>query len=189
MQRPASILVFGILNIVFGLLGICGLAGTSAILLVSNNDPKNVSIQVMKDSPTYMGFLAVATFVGLIATIALVVCGFGLINNKNWARKGTVFIGWYQLVGAVVGLVMNAVCIWGPLLERAAAEPQPALALGMRAGLIGGVVGTVIGMIWPAASIYFMTRPHVIAYLTGATTADPNVAYPRSETGNPYQSP
>jgi hypothetical protein len=100
---------------------------------------------------------------GFVATIVLIVAGVGLLQSKAWARAASVWYGVYAIVLGIVGFIVNAVFLFGPLLAMAKQETGPAAA-GAIGGIAGGVFGGCIGLVYPTLVLIFMTRPHVVAW-------------------------
>lgn len=160
--KPTSITVFGILNIIFGALGICGLS----VAVVGLFAPMAAGMELPEDnpmnSPAYRVFTIVTIPLGLVATIVLVAAGVGLLNDKDWGRKFSIGYAIYAIVSGLIGTVLNVVLIMVPMMQQMGGGEQMAAAVG---GMVGGTIGGCIGLIYPALLWYFMTRPHVVNYL------------------------
>ena len=162
MQRPTSATVFGILNLVFGCLGLCGVVMSLVMFSMPlNPEIPNPTMELMQASPVYAMFLKVSLGLGLIASLVLLAAGIGLLTMKPWGR--TLSIGWavYSIVMGIVGGAMNVVFVMLPLLEQASelAGPQQAAAMG---GVIGGGVGACFGLIYPVLLLIFMFRSPIV---------------------------
>src|SRR5262245_43450327 len=86
MQRPVSVTVFGILNIAFAVLGVFAMIGTIALFSLpgASNHP---IVKIMQESPAYATWLKLTIPLGLMASVALLVAGIGLLRLKSWGRK------------------------------------------------------------------------------------------------------
>lgn len=160
-QRPTAILVFGVLHLVFGALGILGLLGSAAILFTV--DPSNPMYPILRDSEFYRVYLWASSAVGLLAIIALIAAGVGLLLSQNWARVLSIGYAVYAILAGLAGMVVSWLFVVSPLIAKASVASGPAAA-GAIGGAIGGMVGSVIGLIYPVAIIIFMTRRKVVAY-------------------------
>jgi len=71
--RPASVTVFGILNLVFGALGLCGTVASAAMLFLMPQNPNmpNPVLELMAENPAFRLFNQVATGLAFIAAIVL----------------------------------------------------------------------------------------------------------------------
>lgn len=160
-QRPTAILVFGVLHLVFGALGILGLLGSAAILF--NVDPSNPMHSILRDSEFYRVYLWASSALGLMATFALIAAGIGLFLQQNWARVLSLGYAVYAILAGLAGTVVSYLYVVAPLIEKASHSSGPAVA-GAIGGAIGGIVGSLFALIYPIAILVFMTRPKVVAW-------------------------
>ncbi len=171
-QRPTSATVFGILHLIFGIMGICGL-GMSAMMFFLPFDPQMVKtnpvLQLMQENTFYRLFNQIALVFGFGATLVLIVAGVGLLQQKPFGRTLSIGYGIYGIVAGVLGLLVNALLVFPLLAERmnaAGGGPEQAGAIG---GMVGGVCGGVLGFIYPGLVLYFMYQPNVVAAYRGNT--------------------
>jgi len=176
MQRPISVNVFGILNIVFACFGILGTVASLSLLFgaAASNNPV---AKVIQENATYMAYLKVMIPVGILASITLLVAGIGLLILKNWARYLSIGFGIYGVLSGLIGAIMNFMYVMQPLLEQASHQQGPEAA-GAIGGAIGGTVGGCFGVIYPILLLIFMTRPKVVAAFQSATSYSPPPAPP-----------
>jgi hypothetical protein len=161
--RPASVVVFGILNLVFGLLGLCGMAGSAAMFFALPQDVRvrNPVLELLASSPGYRLFTQVTVGLGFIATIVLIAAGIGLLQTKSFGRTLSIGYSIYAILSGIIGLVVTFVFLVRPLLEQAQAPgrgPEQAGAIG---GMIGGLFGGCLGMVYPIVLLIFMCRRNV----------------------------
>lgn len=165
-ERPVAGIVFGILNLVFGVLGICGNA-FSALMFVVPVTPQmaeqNLVLKLMNDSPGYRLFLQASVVLGFLSTIVLIVAGAGLLMQRALGRQ--LSIGWaiYAIVTVVLGLVVNIFIVFPVLFKQINDMPAGPNQAGAIGGIIGGVIGALVGFIYPALLLYFMYTPKVTA--------------------------
>ncbi len=171
MQRPTSVLVFGILNIVFAAFGMFGLI-FSIMLFFAPANSSNPAIKVIHENPAYATFLKLSIPLGFLSSVVLLASGIGLILVKNWARIASIAYAAYAIVWSIIGAAVNYIFLSRPLLEQASQRtgPEAAAAIG---GVIGGMVGGCIGLIYPILLIIFMLRPHVVAAFEAASERHP----------------
>ena len=160
-RRPASINVFGILNIVFAGLGILGLLG-SAVLLFAAPDLNNPVVKIMHENPGYGVWMKISFLLGIPSCVALAAAGIGLLLLKAWARILSMVYAVYAIVLGLLGTVLNVIFLVLPMLHHAQEQsgPEAAAAVG---GAIGGSLGGCIGLVYPVLLLIFMTRPKVVA--------------------------
>jgi hypothetical protein len=151
-----TLLIFGILNIGYGLFKLAGLL--LAALMASVSPKANPVAAAMKSDPTMVAWTKFATPVGATLGLALIAFGIGLILMKNWARLGSIIYSMIDIVLVVVGSIV----VW-PITQRAM-EQIPNMPHGMVEGFatIGLVFGVLFGLAYPAVLLFFMTRTNVI---------------------------
>ena len=164
--KPTSVTVFGILNIVFGIMGLCqvvAFVGQTAIM--ESQQQINNPILELTNSPFYFGFTVVHMGLNFIATIFLLTSGIGLLGGKPYGR--TLAIAWaiFALILSAVGVVFIALFLLMPLLERAAGMPEGPEKMALIFGGIGGTVGGLCGMIYPVVLLIFMMRAPLVNYM------------------------
>ena len=91
MQRPTSVTVFGVLNLVFGAIGLFGMIFTVIILILPLPTANNPVLEIMRNSPGYAVWMKLAIPLGFLATGVSIAAGIGLLKLKNWGR--TLSIG------------------------------------------------------------------------------------------------
>lgn len=138
---PASVTVFGILNIVFGGFGVlCTPFGMIGMFLVGD---------VYDRSPGFKAWLLASSAVGFACAIWLLALGIGLLRLRRWARTGSIAYGWFSVAFGVLGLLVNV----GVMLTGSLSLPPGAMP-----GFIGGMIGGLIGFIYPILLIVFMRK-------------------------------
>jgi hypothetical protein len=148
-DRPTAVTVFGVLNIVFGALGL--LSMPCAMLFTLAMPPS-----IMNPTRTVKAWLLLSYLIGFACTILLVVVGIGLLKLKAWARKWAVGYGWFAIVWGVIGIIINVI-----LMTSGAYGYSHDAARGAMGGMIGGTVGGLIGLVYPILLVVFMHRPNV----------------------------
>ena len=161
MERPTSIVVFGVLNLIFAVLGFFGTIGSVMMLLGMNAD--NPVYWIMQDSAPYRYFMYVSVPLGIVFIGVLALAGAGLLMSKAWGRTATIVYAIYALAMGVIGGVVNAVFLVGPLLEMASASSGPE-SIGAAGGAIGGMFGSCVGLIYPVVQLIFMYRKNVVDF-------------------------
>lgn len=161
MQRPTSVTVFGVLNIVFAGFGIIGVIA-AIVMFATMDESSNPIVRIMRESPGFAAWMKLSLPLNLAATAALLTSGIGLLGMRSWARKLTLGYAIYAIVFGVIGTAVNAMCVMGPMLEEASHLEGPEAA-GAMGGAIGGTVGGCIGLIYPILLLVFLTRPKFVA--------------------------
>lgn len=159
-QRPTSVTVFGILNIIFGAMA---LLCTPVSLMMTFMMPAqgNPMLQAMRDNQLFRVWSIVGGGLGIIGGGVLLAAGIGLLKLKPWARVTSVGYGIYAIVGGVIGQVITMMVLLPAFRKMTeSGGPEAAGAIG---GMVGGVFGGCFGLIFPILLIIFMTRPKVKA--------------------------
>src|SRR5262245_54997688 len=96
VQRPASVTVMGILNIVFGSLGllcyVCvgvmflALMGSTAGFPGGVNPIQDMMNFMERQIPGYKAIMISSLILGFLLSVLLLVSGIGLLNMQGWAR-------------------------------------------------------------------------------------------------------
>jgi len=148
--KPGSIKVFGILNVVFGAIGlICGGFGFLTLVVMQSSSDMSDAIQSAMSAQYSGGYMTAV--IGLLLNIFLLTCGIGLLKERNWGRT-------WSLGYAVLGIIHAVVGAIGAVIF---AQAGPA---AMGAGF-GAIIGTAIGVIYPICILIFLTRPNVVEAL------------------------
>jgi hypothetical protein len=166
MQRPVSVTVFGILNIVFAGLGLCGTLLGGLFLAAKPGPAQNPMVRIMEGDPFYATWVKISIPLSLLGCGALLAAGIGLLLLKEWGRKLTLGYAVYAIALGLVNLVIHFVFVVRPLMEEAGRQqgPEAFAAIG---GAVGGILGGCLGFVYQFLLLYFMTRPNVIAAFRG----------------------
>jgi hypothetical protein len=163
MKRPTSVTVFGILNIVFAVLGVIGIFASIAMLkFVGKSQANNPVVKALHDNVVYAAWFKIMIPLGLIASMVLLAAGIGLLLLKNWARVTSIVYAIYTIIICLIGLAMNGVFLLLPLLNQSS-HGSTVEAAGQIGAAIGATIGSVFSLVYPILLLIFMTRPKVIA--------------------------
>ena len=190
MNRPTSVTVFGVLNLVFAVMGTFGLA-MAAIVIFFNPFPQPEGLPT---SEVYDTFNKLMFPVSVVGALMLGASGIGLLLMRPWGRVLAVAYSMLTVVTTIAAMVMQWIFFTGPILEYYEGQEGPE-ASGALIGAIGGSIGGVVGLIFPVLLWYFMTRPRVVAAFHGVpapANGEWSPALAASRTGdlsNPYSSP
>ncbi len=167
-QRPVIATVFGILNLVFGILGLCSTAATVVGFAVISSDMFDAQMkEQMKvqqfDDPIYFGLLSMQMILGLILSIVVIISGVGLLKFKPWGRKLANFYAVASLIMLLIGVAISVVFQIMPAINEANNPGAGPEAIG---GAIGGSVGGVFticfGSIYPICILVFLNRKQFV---------------------------
>ncbi|HEV3236893.1 MAG TPA: hypothetical protein VGZ25_07885 [Gemmataceae bacterium] len=171
--RPAIIMVFAILHLVFGGLGIfidiCSgitqASGGAKVFTVGNNPQQVEQQQTIQTTiedrlPAYKAYMYGSLAVSFFLSTSLLVAGIGLLSMKPWARILSLvyaFVSLLEKIVRVIYSVMFLLPVYDEILTKLAEDRnQPFLATGMKFGLILGVAMIFVTMIYPLAVLIAM---------------------------------
>lgn len=142
--RPTSVTVFGILNIIWGAMGLL-VTPLEIIMMFAGRRTMNLSEGVKV-------WLMLSSVIGLARAVLLNVTGIGLLKLKKWARVWTFGYGLFAIGWGVLGMIVHII-----FMSTGGYGVSPD---GMPA-LIGGFCG-VVGFIYPILLVVFMRKEDVI---------------------------
>lgn len=157
-QRPISVMIFGILNIGFGMLGLVSLL-VSMVFMSHMNAAGNPILQKMNENPQYVAWTKISFPLGGIASIVVLAAGIGLLLLQNWARIASIGYGIYTILGCLVGSIVM-INVFSTIMPHNANGPA---GIVMMAPMIGAFFGMALSLVYPILLIIFMTRPKVVA--------------------------
>ena len=143
--RPTSVTVFGILNIVFGGMGVACSPFGGAMVAISSAE--------MQFAPAYRAYIIVSMILGFLFAVLELASGIGLLMTKRWARIAALVYGYAAIILGIVGTIVSVV-----MVATGAFGDQP----GTTPGAIGGTVGGLIGLIYPVLLVIFMSKDEAI---------------------------
>jgi hypothetical protein len=150
---PLSIRVFGILNIVFGSLGLLCLPLTAGIM---------VALLLGKTQEAYgtlhNGWLVFSLVLGAFSAGALLLSGIGLCRLREWGRKLALVCAGVDIAQALVSFAINLMT--SPLLLK---HHLDCSKYWLSFSLFAVVL--VVGLAYPAALLVFLRRPAARAAL------------------------
>ena len=157
---PASIKVFGILNVIFGVIGFCGIAAGAISLLFlgwasQHPDFGNEVRQQMSES--HLLFAQIMIFPAFALNVLLFTGGIGLLRNKKWGQKYSIIYG----ILIIFQVIINA--IGTTFLTNNAGQ------------IITAYAGGAFTLAFAICILYFLSRANVIEALK-MTTSSANTA-------------
>ena len=161
-ERPVSVMIFGILNIGFGLLGMAEAVlsklfegfGSSAASSTVNSVV--AFLATLQNDPVYVVWNQITQPLNFAVGAVLLAAGVGLLLLKNWARLTSISYGIYK----IVFVVLNGAVLFLALHHILAKSVESGFAVGIL--VVAGLVGAILTLIYPALLIFFMTRPKVV---------------------------
>ena len=141
MNRPTSVTILGIVNLLIAIVLSFGIYGVAFEMPVP---------QVLKDNPdllTVMHMIVTLRFVGLIM---LFLAGIGLLLLKPWGRRFAIAYSCYMIVMAVVGFLFGVHV--NDLIGNLSHDQV----------VSGAMFSEGVGLIYPVLLLVFMFRSNVV---------------------------
>lgn len=154
-NRPTSALVFAVLHIAFGVMGSLGLLLSLAMLRLVPNSGQFDPFAQMGEG--FRVFQNVQMVLGGLANVVLIAAGVGLLRLREWARLASLGYAVFAIVAGLVGTAVTMSVVVYPMLQKTGQQQA------MVFGVVGGSLGGCLGLLYPAAILFFLTRPHVVA--------------------------
>lgn len=168
--RPTSVTVFGILNIVFGILGlICTPFGLLVLAIPKEQmakmqppgAPENLAMNFMMENQTYRTGLVVLAIIGVLLGIILLTSGIGLLKMKSWGRLLSIYYAIAAIVMVFASVTFTYFAYIVPLGELIEKANNPANN-GAIASAYLGLGGSILNFTYPILLLIFMNRPIVL---------------------------
>ena len=173
-ERPTSVTVIAVINLVLSCLGVLFL--TAAIVmrlgLVTlpgmEDSPK---FQLMQENVGYRLMTDVMTGLGLVVTIIIIAASIGMFTLKPWARLTTIGWGVYGIVTGLLTMGVDHMLVVNPTLEQYAGKPE------YSAVVVSIAVGYTIAAVffgYYLLMIFMLMRSHVVRAFTPEPLDDYN---------------
>ena len=141
--KPAAVTVFGVLNCVFGGMGVLCTPISIGLILIG---------RTMEIVWGYKIYLFISSVIGIGFSAWLLSLGIGLLKLKGWARRGSIIYSIIAIVWGIAGAGLNLVALslgWITI-------PQ-----GQFPAMVGGMCGGIGGLIYPVLLLIFMQTEKV----------------------------
>ncbi len=156
--RPPSATVFGILNIVFALFGVCGSIASAGFLFAAGNPDWGLA-----DSPgmeqfqnsSYRAFLTASLVVSSCLLVLQLASGIGLLKFVPWGRTLAIWYAVLQILFVIVSTVGTFALVILPSLSNAGTQEEQ---FGAYVGIGSSIVGTLFSLLYPVLVLIFMNR-------------------------------
>lgn len=141
IERPMSVTVFGVLNIVFGCYHLFNISILSYKLLMDTSNHHGAKAILILLSPA----------IGAGFWVWLLILGIGLLKMKRWSRRGSVIYAWFQ-IGLHTVVWGYTIITFSGLVNSRGESLLFWIAYSFR---------TLIGMIYPLLLLIFMQTEKV----------------------------
>jgi hypothetical protein len=170
VERPASVLVFGILSIVFGAIMICCCTPYSVFGHMAS------SLGLQQPNLLSTPLLRTISIAGLVCGFFLAIwelmSGIGLVRSRPWGRALSIGYG-YVAILFVAARTVVAILFVSPEMQKAAQSfPDPVIRDVMAFMPAFILLGTCFALIYPVLLLIFMHRRNVKEYFAAVAAAD-----------------
>jgi len=165
MKRPPVVTVFGVLNLVFALGGLCVAAITTPLLTLQKGaEPADPLYAPYLEHPLFLMFTKASIVLSAFLYVLLATSGVGLLLMKGWGRSLAVVFATVTIVLSALGLALEYTIYLPAVLEHTGTMAEGPVKTGMVIGAYGGLVmGACFGLAYPIALLIFMTRAKFVA--------------------------
>ena len=167
-QRPTSVTVFAVINLVFSGLGVLGIIfwTINKLGLIPQPAEKDFMTQAMEDSTVMTLFQDVSSVLGIITTSLMIAASIAMFSLKPWSRLVTIGLGVYSIAAMLLGFTLSVVCLHMPLLQSVTGQE----AIIVKIAIIFGGVFSALFLGYYLLMIFMLTRPHVVEAFTPEPT-------------------
>ncbi len=157
MPRPVAVTIFGILNIVYAVMGMFGelFGAISTFLFHGSHNPIQ---DFLNQNQAFQLWSRIALSLGFVASCMLCLAGVGLLKLKSWGRSLSIAYAIYGILASLAGAAM-CTFVMLPAMNEVARTLQPAEAIVVKAVGFGSILGALSATLYPVILLIFVTRP------------------------------
>jgi heme/copper-type cytochrome/quinol oxidase subunit 2 len=156
VQRSNIPVVFGILNCIFGALGVFGICfgiiGLALVPFLANqpNAPQ-MDFPMMEGNMKILMIISIA--ISAVLTVVLLVAGYGLLKYREYGRKLSIYYGAITIVTTILQTIATLVLAANTMQNKDLTDEQQASQF---ISMVSGGVGGCVGLIYPIVLLVFM---------------------------------
>jgi hypothetical protein len=175
-ERPVVVLVFAILNIIFGSLGtlaMCCVGMMTGFLgVVFSNAPAGAKLPPFP--PDVLVYFAIVVVAHLVMSLLLLASGIGLLNMRAWARRGSIAYGVVTIVMSLINMPVSVAFVapqmekWQKAVQEETQKQQQSQGIRVYrsnqsplANAASSIGGAIVGMAYAVALLVVMFLPQV----------------------------
>ena len=179
-QPPAAPKVFGILNIVFGTIGIITSLFSFRIYYGSLENQVGLVADLARSDAFYLTSMRVIMIPGFIFVLLELASGIGLLKTREWARKIAISCAIYSILAGLFTAWLTFTHVLPFTFSHVLpTSTDPAVASITRAiSTISTVIGLIVGLLYPILTLVFLTRPRLRAHFAATSAAPDPVGRP-----------
>ncbi len=176
MDRPTSVITFGVLNIIIGGMGICSNALFAFDVITGGASPavNDQTADLIYTSIYFEGWAGLHGMLSAINSLVLFISGIGLLSMQDWGRKGSLIYAASSLVTGFFSVLILTGIMSSAAAEQAQATGAPSTAppILMFAGMTGACC--CLTKIYPFIILGVMLRPQFKAHFLSDEHFYPN---------------
>jgi hypothetical protein len=168
VQRPGTALkVLGIIQIVFGILGLLSAPVTVlvAIFNAASKDPVQRKLHTLMWEGPVAAWSYSQAALGFVFAVLLIATGIGVVRGKLWGRTVGLVYAIGTLASLLIGQVIMFVAVY-PALFDMLSSTNPIERAGAAGGIGGGVGAAIFGMVLPLITLVVLARKSARDQLT-----------------------
>lgn len=161
-KRPTAVTVFGMLNLMIGVSGVCCYGLASVLMFIALNPQRwrdNSVLPLMEEYTLYRTINQAGMLLGLVSSVVLIAAGIGLLRLRPYGRTLSIGYGIYAIVINVLLTIFGFMFVFPALFEKANASGG--WSSGAGDGLIGNIIGIGMRLTFAGILLYFMFRPYI----------------------------
>lgn len=163
-RKPTSITVFGIINVVFAAMGLCGFAWLLVTTFVPMPQGENILAE-FTENPTYKTITLAQQGVAFLITILLLIAGIGLINGRPYGRRLSIAYAIVHIVFSLLTIGLNIAYIMLPAVAKANDFPEGTERVTLMVAGSAAGIAPICGWLYPILLLIFMNRASVVNYM------------------------
>ena len=163
---PIAQIIFGVVNILFGFIGLAGSLIALRIYFTPLEGQTGPIPELMRANSFYASSMRILAIPAILYGLAQFISGIGLVRSREWARKLALCAALYAIPVAAFTSFLNLQIIIPFTTEYTLrtlptpTDPQfiPLMTTMMKAS---GMMNSTLFLLYPILLIIFLTRPKV----------------------------
>ncbi len=161
--KPAALTVLGILNILFGAIGLISALFTIKLYVTPLESQTGLMADMLRSDAFFASCMRVIFFPGIIFAVLQLVTGIGMLRSSELARKTAVACAFYSIVvGLFVGW-LNVRYMMPFTVEHTLQQLKDPAVAEMTRRITQGAsyFGIALGLLYPVLGLILLSRAKV----------------------------
>lgn len=174
-QRPESLTVFGILNLMFAVMGLVGLLVSFKLYYSPLEGQTGLMADLLRADPFYASCMRIISVPSVLYVIAMLISGIGLLHARDGARRLAILCGVYGILAGIVNGYLGFYHVMPFTIEQTVATiREPGIADMTRSfAQAASITGMLAAFAYPVVTLIFMTRKSVCDYCRSRADTTP----------------